>query len=288
MQSVQVGKIRIGQNEPLALIAGPCVIESEDVVMRTAEAVRRIADKTGMPLIFKSSYLKDNRSSATTFQGPGLDEGLRILQKVKEHFDIPVLSDIHDPHDARACGEVLDVIQVPAFLSMQTTLLLAVARTGRVINVKKGQFLAAGDMKTAIEKIEGENNTQILLTERGSFFGYHNLIVDYRNLKVMRDLGYPVVFDPTHSIRKYGVSSSDPRGGAKEFIFSLTRAGVAAGVDALFIETHPDCNNALCDAASMLPLQKLEELLIQVRSINELVKPLIPEDDSGLYDYKPF
>ncbi|HGY56407.1 MAG TPA: 3-deoxy-8-phosphooctulonate synthase [Caldithrix abyssi] len=286
MQIVQVGDIKIGAGNPLALIAGPCVIETEDIVLKTAEQVKRIADKLKLPLIFKSSYLKDNRSSSKSYQGPGLEKGLRILQKVKEQFGIPVLSDIHDAHDAEACAEVLDVIQVPAFLSMQTTLLLAVARTGKVINVKKGQFLAASDMQTAINKITGEGNNQILLTDRGTFFGYHNLIMDMRNLKIMRDLGYPVVLDPTHAIRKYGVSSSDPRGGAKEFIFPLTRAGVATGVDALFIETHPDCDNALCDAASMLPLQKLEELLSQAKTIDEMVKPHLSKDDSGLYDYK--
>ncbi len=286
MQIVQVGDIKIGTGNPLALIAGPCVIETEDIVLQTAEQVKRIADKLKLPLIFKSSYLKDNRSSSKSYQGPGLEKGLRILQKVKEQVGIPVLSDIHDAHDAQACAEVLDVIQVPAFLSMQTTLLLAVARTGKVINVKKGQFLAASDMQTAINKITGEGNNQILLTDRGTFFGYHNLIMDMRNLKIMRNLGYPVVLDPTHAIRKYGVSSSDPRGGAKEFIFPLTRAGVAAGVDALFIETHPDCDSALCDSASMLPLQKLEELLYQAKTIDEMVKPHLSKDDSGLYDYK--
>jgi len=288
MPIVQVHNINIGPGHKLALIAGPCVIESEAIVMQTAEQIKTITDRLKMPLIFKSSFLKDNRSSSQTYQGAGLEEGLKILQKVKETFGIPVLSDIHDPHDAAACAEVLDVIQIPAFLSMQTTLLLAVARTGRVINVKKGQFLAASDMQTAINKITGEGNQQILLTERGTFFGYHNLIVDMRNLKTMRDLGYPVVYDPTHAIRKYGVSSSDKRGGAKEFIFSLTRAGVAVGIDALFIEAHPDCDSALCDAASMLPLQKLEELLKQAIAIDELIKPQLPKDEAGLYDYKTY
>ena len=286
MQIVQVGDIKIGEGCPLALIAGPCVIESEKIVMDTAERIKTITDRLDMPFIFKSSYLKDNRSSAESYQGSGIEEGLRILQKVKETFNIPVLSDIHNLHDAQACAEVLDVIQIPAFLSMQTSLLLAVAKTKKVINVKKGQFLAAGDMQTAINKITGEGNNQILLTERGAFFGYHNLIMDMRNLKVMRDLGYPVVLDSTHAIRKYGVSSSDRRGGAKEFIFSLTRAGVAAGVDAVFIESHPDCNNALCDAASMLPLQRLEDLLKQVIAIDKLVKPQLEFDEVGLYDYK--
>ncbi len=283
MQIVQVGNIKIGKGQPLALIAGPCVIESEKIVMETAEQIKTIADRIGMPLIFKSSFLKDNRSSADTYQGPGTEEGLKILQKVKDTFGVPVLSDIHDLHDAAACAEVLDVIQIPAFLSMQTSLLLEVARTGKVINVKKGQFLAASDMQTAINKISGEGNNQILLTDRGTFFGYHNLIMDMRNLKIMRSLGYPVILDPTHSIRKYGVSSSDPRGGAKEFIFGLSRAGVAAGVDAIFIESHPDCSNALCDAASMLPLQRLEDLLNQVKAIDELIKPNLDNDDQGLY-----
>ena len=197
-----------------------------------------------------------------------------------------MLSDIHDQHDAEACAEVLDVIQIPAFLSMQTSLLLAVAKTGKAVNVKKGQFLAASDMQTAINKINGAGNNKIMLTDRGTFFGYHNLVMDMRNLKIMRGLGYPVILDPTHAIRKYGVSSSDRRGGAKEFIFPLTRAGVAAGIDGLFIETHPDCDNALCDAASMLPLQKLEELLKQVKAIDELIKPHLQDDEKGLYDYK--
>ena len=282
MHEVTVGNIKIGNDKPLVLIAGPCVIESETLVMQTAEAVKKIADRLGFPLIFKSSYLKDNRSSANSFQGPGLEKGLGILQKVKDTFGLPVLSDIHDLHDAEACAKVLDVIQIPAYLSMQTGLALAVAKTGRAVNVKKGQFLHPSDMQHVIGKIEGEGNRNILLTDRGTFFGYHNLVLDMRNLKTMRDLGYPVVLDPTHAIRKYGVSSSDKRGGAKEFIFTLSRAGTAAGIDAIFIETHPDCDHALCDAASMLPLQRLEELLRQVKAIDELVKPVLEDDEKGL------
>jgi len=282
MQTVKVGNIKIGNDNPLALIGGPCVIESEDLVLKTAEKVKKIADKLGFPFIFKSSYLKDNRSSANSFQGPGLENGLKILQKVKDEFGIPVLSDIHDLHDAETCAEVLDVIQIPAYLSMQTGLTIAVARTGAVVNIKKGQFLHPNDMQNVINKITGEGNQNILLTDRGTFFGYHNLVLDMRNLKVMRDLGYPVVLDPTHAIRKYGVSSSDKRGGAKEFIFGLSRAGTAAGIDAIFIETHPDCDNALCDAASMLPLQRLEDLLKQVKAIDEIIKPHLAEDEVGL------
>ena len=282
MQIVKVNNLEIGENKPLALIAGPCVIESEDLVLSTAERVKQIADKLGFPFIFKSSYLKDNRSSANTYQGPGLEKGLEILNKVKEKIGIPVLSDIHTEHDAEACGQVLDVIQIPAYLSMQTGLALAVAKTGKAVNIKKGQFLHPADMAHVIGKITGEGNYNILLTDRGTFFGYHNLVMDMRNLKVMRDLGYPVVLDPTHAIRKYGVSSSDKRGGAKEFIFPLSRAGAAAGIDAIFIETHPDCDNALCDAASMLPLDRLEDLLIQVKAIDQIVKPKLNDDTLGL------
>lgn len=282
MKTVDIGNIRIGDENPLVLIAGPCVIESEDLVMRTAGEIMEITDKLNMPLIFKSSFLKDNRSAVDTYQGPGLQEGLRILKKVKDTFDVPVLSDIHDLHDAPACAEVLDVIQIPAYLSMQTGLVTAVAATGCAVNVKKGQFLAPGDMQNVIGKINSAGNDRILLTDRGTFFGYHNLVLDMRNLKVMRDLGYPVVLDPTHAIRKYGVSSSDKRGGAKEFIFGLSRAGTAAGIDAIFIETHPDCDNALCDAASMLPLQRLEDLLNQVRAIDRMVKPVLKDDEKGL------
>ncbi len=288
MKIVEINHIKIGAGQPLALIAGPCVIESESIVMQTAEKIKTIADKLQMPLIFKSSFSKDNRSSESSYQGAGLEEGLRILQKVKTTFGLPVLSDIHDMHDAEACAEVLDVIQIPAFLSMQTSLLLAVAQTGKVINVKKGQFLAASDMQTAIHKITSTGNDKILLTDRGTFFGYHNLIMDMRNLKIMRDLGFPVVLDPTHAVRKYGVSSSDRSGGAKEFIFPLSRAGVAAGVDAVFIETHPDCDSALCDAASMLPIQKLEELLIQLKTIDQYVKTVISDDQTGIYDYQDY
>ncbi len=282
MHIVDVAGIKIGGENPLALIAGPCVIETEDIVFKTAEYIKKISAKLDIPFIFKSSYLKDNRSSAKTYQGPGVEKGLKILQKVKKEFDVPVLSDIHDLHDAEACAEVLDIIQIPAYLSMQTGLTLAVAKTGRVVNVKKGQFLHPADMQKVITKIEEQGNQKIILTDRGTFFGYHNLVLDMRNLKVMRELGYPVMLDPTHAIRKYGVSSSDKRGGAKEFIFGLSRSGTAAGIDAIFIETHPDCDNALCDAASMLPIERLEALLTQVKAIDELVKKHIKDDEVGL------
>jgi 2-dehydro-3-deoxyphosphooctonate aldolase (KDO 8-P synthase) len=272
MKTVSVQSIQIGAEHPLVLIAGPCVIESENLVMSVAGSVKKIADKLRMPFIFKSSYLKDNRSSAKSYQGPGLKKGLSILNKVKKEFGVPVLSDIHDKHDAEACAEVLDVIQIPAYLSMQTELTLAVAKTGKTVNVKKAQFMDPLDVRHIIGKIEGEGNHGILLTERGTCFGYRNLVVDMRSLKIMRGFGYPVVFDPTHSIRVYGISSSDPKGGAPQYVPALSRAAVAAGIDAIFIETHPDCQNALCDAASMWPMQHLEKLLVQLQAVDRLVK----------------
>lgn len=270
MKTVKIANIKAGAEEPLLLIAGPCVIESESLVLQTAEAIKNLAEKLGFPFVFKSSYLKDNRSSATSYQGPGLDKGLRILEKVRSECEVPVLSDVHSAEEARAAGEVLDVLQIPAYLSMQTTLTLAAAQTGKAINVKKGQFLDPSDMKNVIKKIEEQGNENILLTERGTFFGYHNLVVDFRSLPIMQSLGYPVVIDPTHSIRVYGISSSDPAGGNPEFVPALSRAAIAAGCQAVFIETHPNCSEALCDAASMWPLDKLENLLSQIKRIDDV------------------
>lgn len=283
MKSVNLGKITIGNGNPLMLIAGPCVIETEDIVLKTAERIVEITNKLSIPYVFKSSYLKDNRSSAAAYQGPGLEKGLKILQKVKDTFDVPLLSDIHNSHDAEACAEVLDIIQIPAFLSMQTSLLQAVAGTGKIVNIKKGQFLAGSDLSASINKVTDTGNDQIILTERGTMFGYGNLVVDMRSLKIMRDLGYPVVMDSTHAIKKYGVRSNDKSTWTKEFIFGLSRAAVAAGVDGFFIETHPDCDNALCDADSMLPLDRLEELLRQLKDIDAIVKPHIKNDSVGLF-----
>jgi len=283
MQIVKVKNVQIGEGNPLVLIAGPCVIETEDIVLKTAEKAKEITEKLGIPYIFKSSYLKDNRSSASSYQGPGLEKGLKILQKVKEQFDLPILSDIHSANDAQACAEVLDIIQIPAFLSMQTSLLQAVAATGKVVNIKKGQFLAGGDLTASINKVKDAGSNNILLTERGSMFGYGNLVVDMRGLKIMRDLGYPVIMDSTHAIKKYGVRNMDKDGWQKEFIFGLSRAAVAAGVDGFFIETHPDCDSALCDADSMLPIDRLEDLMSQLKTIDELVKPSLKNDNEGLY-----
>ena len=264
---IDIGPIKVGEANRLALICGPCVIEDEKTMMQAAEGIRTIADRLGMPLIFKSSYLKDNRSSELTYQGPGLHAGLALLQRIKDQFHMPVLSDVHDAHDVTACAEVLDVIQIPAYLCMQTTLVIAAAKTGCVLNVKKGQFLHPADMRNVVQKIERAGNDKILLTERGACFGYHNLVVDMRSLVTMRELGYPVVYDPTHSVRVYGIPSSDPRGGRPQFVPALTRAGVATGCEALFIESHPDPSQAKCDAASQWPLAKLENLLRQALDV---------------------
>ncbi len=275
---IEVGNVKIGGNNPIVLIAGPCVIESEEITLKTAESIKKITEKLKIPFIFKSSYAKDNRSSVEYYYGPGVEKGIKILEKVKKEFNVPVLSDVHYPDEVPIATEVLDVIQIPAFLCMQTRLTLEIAKTGKVVNVKKGQFLAPQDIKNVVKKIESTGNTKILLTERGTFFGYHNLIVDMRSLKIMRDTGYPVIFDVTHTVRVYGIPSKDPRGGNPEFIFPLARAGVSIGIDGIFIETHPEPQNALSDASSMLPLNQLESLLAQIKRIDEMVKEFLRED----------
>jgi len=272
MKTIKIKNIEIGYKSKIALIAGPCVLEDEAVVMRTAEEIKKIADRLKMPFIFKASYKKDNRSSAKSYQGPGLQKGLEMLEKVKKKFEIPVLSDVHYPEEVEPAAEVLDIIQIPAYLCMQTELTLKVARTGRVVNVKKGQFLAPEDVGHIVKKIEEAGNERILLTERGTCFGYHNLVVDFKSLPIMRSLGYPVVFDVTHTIRKYGKPSSDPAGGSPEFIEPLARAGVACGCDAIFIETHPNPCEAKCDAASMLPLSRLKRLLESLVEMDVVTK----------------
>ena len=272
MKEILVGDAAIGGGRRLALIAGPCVIESEAVVMETAERLMALAGRLGMPLVFKSSYAKANRSSVDYYAGPGLQEGLRVLQKVRD-LGVAVLSDVHSLQEVDAAAEVLDILQLPAHLSMQTELTLALARTGKPVNVKKGQFLAPGDMASVVSKIESTGNRQILLTDRGVSFGYHDLVADMRSLPIMRRIGYPVVFDATHVVRLYGRPSSEPSGGTPEFIEPLARAAVATGCDAVFIETHPRVSEALCDAASMLPLDRLEPLLERLQAIDEVVRP---------------
>jgi 2-dehydro-3-deoxyphosphooctonate aldolase (KDO 8-P synthase) len=272
MKELILKNLKIGHGNPLALIAGPCVLEDEAVVMRTAEEIKKISEKLKIGLVFKASYKKDNRSSAKSYQGPGLERGLKLLEMVKKQFEIPVLSDVHYPDEVAPAAEVLDIIQIPAYLCMQTELTLKVAQTGKVVNIKKGQFLAPEDVGHIVKKIEETGNSNILLTERGSCFGYHNLVVDFKALPIMRSLGYPVVFDVTHTIRKYGKPSSDPAGGSPEFIEPLARAGVACGCDAIFIETHPRPCEAKCDAASMLELSKLERLLESLMELDQVAR----------------
>jgi 2-dehydro-3-deoxyphosphooctonate aldolase (KDO 8-P synthase) len=260
IKKVQVGNIDCG-GEGLFLISGPCVIEAESVMMKTAEKLKQVSEKLNIPLIYKSSFQKDNRSSVDYYQGPGLDEGLKILQKVKQEFGFPLLSDIHYPDQAAPAAEVLDVLQIPAYLCMQTTLVVEAARTGKVINLKHGQFLAPENMIKPAQKVASQGNDQIILTERGYTFGYNDMVVDPRSFYHLRETGYPVVFDVTHAIRKYGIPSADPSGGARQYLSVLARAGVAAGVDGVFIETHPCPNEALCDAASQLDVTQLEDFL---------------------------
>lgn len=260
IKRIKVGDIDCGSDQ-LFLISGPCVIEKEEIMMKTAEQLKEIGSKLNIPIIYKSSFLKDNRSSLKYYDGPGMEEGLRILAKVKEQFGFPILTDIHYPDQAAPVAEVCDVLQIPAYLCMQSGLLVAAAKTGKVINIKHGQFLAPDNMKHPVGKCVDSGNDQIILTERGFTMGYNDLVVDPRSFYHMGRLGYPVVFDITHSVRKYGIPSADARGGNREFLPVLSRAGVASGVDGIFIETHPDPATALCDAASQLSIYDLEEFL---------------------------
>ena len=264
-----IGKVKVG-NGPLFLIAGPCVIESEKLTFRIAKELKKICSRLGIGLIFKASFDKANRSSVDSFRGPGLKEGLKILKGVKDEFGIPVLSDIHEDWQAKPAGQVLDVIQIPAFLSRQTDLILAAARTGKALNIKKGQFMSPEEMAFAIEKAEAGGAKKIMLCERGTFFGYHNLVVDFRSLQIMSGLGCPVIFDATHSVQK-PAGAGKKSGGDREFIPLLARAAVAAGADGLFIEVHPDPEKALSDAANSWKLEQLEALLRSLTSIKKAI-----------------
>lgn len=257
---VNVGSIKCGTDQ-LFLVSGPCVIETEDVMLRTAEKLKEVSERIKVPVIYKSSFTKDNRSSVDFYQGPGLDEGLRMLQRIKKDFGFPILTDIHYPAQAKPAAEVCDVLQIPAYLCMQTTLVTEAAKTGAVINLKHGQFLAPENMIKPAQKCESVGNSNIILTERGYTFGYNDLVVDPRAFYHLRQTGYPIIFDITHSIRKYGIPSADPRGGNREVMPTIARAGVAAGIDGVFIETHPDPSKALCDAASQLCVYDLEEFM---------------------------
>ncbi len=268
-QTVEIGSIRTGESHPLFLIAGPCVIEEEGMMMETAGELKAIAAELLIPLIFKSSYDKANRSSLRSARGPGIGSGLKILEKIKAKYGIPILSDIHHPDEAEAAAGVLDVLQIPAFLCRQTDLLIAAAKTGRPVNVKKGQFLAPWDMANVVEKIESAGSRKILLTERGATFGYNNLVSDMRAIPILKRFGYPVVFDATHSVQLPG-GAGKSSSGQREFVPTLARAAVAAGCHGLFMEVHPDPDRAPSDGPNMVPLKELKPLLAQLKRIHEV------------------
>ena len=270
-REIAVGSLRLGGGNPLFLIAGPCVIESESHARRIAERVATAAADERIPYIFKASYDKANRSSIKAFRGPGLVEGLRILAKIKADLGLPILTDIHEAAQAAPVGEVADILQIPAFLARQTDLLLAAARTGRIVNIKKAQFLSPCDMGNVAEKVASSGNSSIILTERGASFGYNNLVVDMRAFPILRKFGYPVVYDVTHSVQIPG-GKGDASGGQPEFIETLACAGVAAGIDGLFLETHDNPAAALSDGPNALPLAQLPQLLSRVKELSSLVR----------------
>ena len=273
MKPVSIGTLTLGGGSPLVFIAGPCVIESAAHAMEMAMAIREIAARTSLGVIFKASYDKANRTSRQSFRGPGLDEGLRILADVKVKTGLPILTDIHEPAHAAVAAQVVDVLQIPAFLSRQTDLLAAAARTGKAVNVKKGQFLSPRDIRHVVEKITAEGNQSVLVTERGVSFGYNNLVVDMRAFPMLRELGYPVVFDVTHSLQLPGAGDGVTAGLA-EYIEPLASAGVGAGVDAVFMEVHEEPSRAKSDAANALRLDKLEALMLKLTRIDRAVRDL--------------
>ncbi|MBD1823578.1 3-deoxy-8-phosphooctulonate synthase [Cyanobacteria bacterium FACHB-DQ100] len=262
--------LTIGEGHPLTLIGGPCVIESEDFTLKMADEIKQVCDRLSIPFIFKSSFDKANRTSINSFRGHAIDDGLEILRKVKEKIGVPVLTDIHESSQAAVAAEVVDVLQIPAFLCRQTDLLIAAAETGRVVNVKKGQFLAPWDMKNVVRKLEISGARNILLTERGTSFGYNALVVDFRSLPQMREFGYPIVFDATHSVQMPG-GQGDKSGGQRHFVPTLARAAAAVGIDALFMEIHEDPDNAPSDGPNMIPLSQLESVLKPILQIRAAV-----------------
>ena len=270
-REIPLGSLRLGGGNPLFLIAGPCVIESELHARAMAEKVAKIASDAAIPYIFKASFDKANRSSLKAFRGPGLVEGLRILGKIKSDFSLPVLTDIHEASHAQPAAEVCDVLQIPAFLARQTDLLIAAGKTGRVVNVKKAQFLSPWDIGNVVEKVVSTGNKNVILTERGASFGYQNLVVDMRSFPIMQKLGYPVVFDVTHSVQLPG-GQGHASGGQPEFIEPLARAAVAAGIDGIFLETHDNPAAALSDGANALPLSQLPALLKRLKELSSLVR----------------
>lgn len=267
---IELGNIKIGDNNPLVLIAGPCVVESKEIIYKTAEEIKRITSKLDIPFIFKSSFKKANRTNINSFVGLGDESAIKLLNELRKELNVPVLTDIHKESDIDLVIGSVDVIQIPAFLCRQTDLLLAAGQSGLVVNIKKGQFLAPEDMKHAAEKVASTGNNKIMLTERGTTFGYHNLVVDMRSLVIMKELGYPVVMDATHSVQL--PSKENVSGGEPKFIKPLAKAATAVGIDALFLEVHPNPSKALSDAASQLPLSELEFLLTEIKAIDSLTK----------------
>lgn len=265
-----VDKLRIGQGMPLTIIAGPCVIEDWDTTHQIAAYLKDLTRKLGLSFIFKASFDKANRTSINSYRGPGLTDGLEVLARIKADLRIPVLSDIHDIHQVEAAARVLDVIQIPAFLCRQTDLILETARSGKAINIKKGQFLAPWDVANIVEKIKSISNPNILLTERGVSFGYNNLVVDFRSIQIMQNTGFPVIFDATHSVQLPGGAGASS-GGQRQFAPMLARAAVAAGAEGVFVEVHPDPDRALCDGPNSLPLDTLESLFTQLKSIHHVL-----------------
>jgi len=270
-REIKIKDIKIGAGNPLVLIAGPCVIENKKLTLEIARVLKDLTAEVGIPFIFKSSYDKANRTSLDSYRGPGLKKGLEILKEVKEKLGLLILSDVHCRQDVKAAAKVLDIIQIPAFLSRQTDLLTEAARTGKVVNIKKGQFLAPWDMVPSIKKIEASGNKNILITERGVSFGYNNLVSDLRALAIIRDFGYPVIYDATHSVQLPGGGGSCS-GGERRFVPGLSRAAVAFGCDGLFLEVHPDPDKALCDGPNMVSLKELKALLKQVKNIERALK----------------
>jgi 2-dehydro-3-deoxyphosphooctonate aldolase (KDO 8-P synthase) len=277
---VTLGTIAIGEGHPLVLMAGPCVVESESHAMGLAEALVDITTRLGMPFIFKASYDKANRTSNRSYRGPGIDEGLRVLAAIKQRFQVPIVTDIHEAAEAAVVANVADVLQIPAFLSRQTDLIVAAARTGKIVNIKKGQFLAPDDMKHAVAKVTSEGNPRVVITERGTSFGYHNLVVDMRGFPIMREQGVPVIFDVTHSLQLPG-GGDGVTAGLAQYITPLASAGVAAGVDGVFLEVHEEPARARSDAQNALRLDLLEPLLRRLLAIDAIVKPAVQPAATG-------
>jgi len=271
MNIVTLGSIKIGGKNPMVLIAGPCAIEDEKSTMRHAERLKKITDKAGVPFVFKSSYDKANRTSGKSYRGPGIDKGLKILKKVKDELGVFILSDVHTEEEAKIAGEVLDIIQIPALLSRQTNLLVAAAKTKKVVNIKKGQFLSPWDMRHAVEKVHSAGNNKVLVTERGTSFGYNNLVSDFRSIVIMRDFGAPVIYDASHSVQMPG-SLGVVSGGERQFIKPLIYAAASVGADGIFVEVHENPDKAPCDGPNMLPLSELPEVLEKMKAIEKVIR----------------